>query len=381
MTIRVTPETRPETTNFVGERSFIEPAALTITQSLIGSVSVDELPSGNWTEWDAYLSAAPRATFFHQSGWMRVVRKVYRHQPRCLVARESPSGRIRGVLPLFTVSGPLTGRALISIPYSVSGGVAADDELAEHRLIDRAKQEADSLGARYLELRSESRCEDFVLKDQYFGFRKSLPEDPGQVLGLIPRKARAEIRKARDQFKLTARFGHDLLNTFYNLYVRSLRRLGSPGHSHRFLRCLIEEFGDDCVVEVVYHEGVAVAGVLSFRFRDQILPYYAGIDDRFNHLNTSNFLYFSLMEHASRLGLRVFDFGRTRRDNLGGCQFKINQGFDPDLLIYSYYSPNGRDFPDLRPSNAAFSRPQAVWRRLPLPVAGILGSVVSRWLP
>jgi hypothetical protein len=92
-------------------------------------------------------------------------------------------------------------------------------------------------------------------------------------------------------------------------------------------------------------------------------------------------MYFALMEHAVKQGLRIFDFGRTRKDNIGGCQFKINQGFEPESMPYSYFSPKGDKLPDLRPSNAAFSHAQRIWRKLPLPVAGPLGGLVSRWLP
>ncbi len=331
--------------------------------------------------WDSYVADAPSATFFHQAGWMRTVGAIYGHRPHHLVARESGTGRIRGLLPLFDVSGPLTGRALISIPYAVAGGAVADDSGLEARLNARAQEEARRLGVRYLEIRGRATGEGMVTRDHYFGFRAALPSDPGEVLGRFPRKARAEVRKARDRFGLKARFGHDLLETFYALYVRSLCRLGSPGHSWRFFRRLVAEFGDDCLIEVVEHDGTPVAGVLSFRFRDQILPYYAGIDVRYNHLNTSNYLYFALMEHAVALGLRTFDFGRTRRDNEGGCQFKINQGFDPEPMPYGFYSPRGEEPPDLRPSNASFSRPRDAWRRLPLRVAGPLGGLVSRWLP
>ena len=344
-------------------------------------VTIEELAPGRHGEWDAYVADAPEATFFHRAGWMRVVRDLYGHRPHYFVAREAGSGRIRGILPLFAVSGPLTGRALISIPYAVNGGAAADTPGVEAQLVARAQAEADRLGVRYLELRKESPGERLVVRDHYYSFKTTLPDDPEAVLGRFPRKARAEVRKARDQFGLTARFGPDLLETFYDLYVRSLRRLGSPGHSWRFLRRLVEEFGDDCLIEVVDHEKTPVAGVLSFRFRDQILPYYAGIDDRYNKLNTSNYLYFALMEQAVRLGLRVYDFGRTRRDNAGVCQFKANQGFEPEPLPYSFYSPTGVEPPDLRPSNAAFSKSQEIWRRLPLRVAGVMGGVVSRWLP
>jgi FemAB-related protein (PEP-CTERM system-associated) len=349
--------------------------------ALAETVAVEELPAELPDAWDAYILAASDATFFHRIGWMRVVREVYGHQPIYLVARMRDSQRICGVLPMFDVWGPFTGRALISVPYAVSGGAIADDLAIESQLVARAQEKAKRLNVRYLELREDSPGDQLIIRDHYYGFRTTLPKDPEAVLGRYPRKARAEIRKARDQYQLTTRFGPDLLEIFYALYIRSLRRLGSPAHSWRFLKRLLDEFGNDCVVEVVDREGTPVAGVLAFRFRDQILPYYAGIDDRYNQFNISNFLYFALMEQAVRLGLRVFDFGRTRRDNVGGCQFKINQGFDPEPLRYCYYSPQGFEPPDLRPSNAAFSRPQAIWRRLPLPVVGPLGGLISRWLP
>jgi FemAB-related protein (PEP-CTERM system-associated) len=342
---------------------------------------LEELAADAHGDWDTYIANAPGATFFHRAGWMRAIRDVYGHRPCYFVAREPGSGRICGVLPLFAVSGPLTGRALISIPYAVSGGVVADHAGIEAQMVATAQREARRQKVRYLELRSASLGDQLTVRDHYFGFRTVMPSAPDQVLGRFPRKARAEIRKARDQFKLTARFGHDLLGPFYRLYVRSLRRLGSPGHSWKFFSRLVDEFGEDCLVEVVSHQDTPVAGVMAFRFRDQVLPYYAGIDSRFSRMNPSNYLYFALMGHAVRLGLRIFDFGRTRRDNAGGCQFKINQGFEPEPLPYSFYSPQGHEPPDLRPSNSAFSRCQEIWRRLPLRVVGPLGGIVSRWLP
>src|SRR5205823_13516976 len=128
--------------------------------------------------------------------------------------------------------------------------------------------------------------------------------------------------------------------------LRSLRRLGSPPHSRRFFRQLLEAFGERCIVQVVFRESEPVAGCVSLVFKNQILPYFAGIDDRFSRLNTSNYLYYALMEHAVGRGLEVFDFGRTRKDNEGGCQFKINQGFEPEPLDYSFFVRRG-ELPDL----------------------------------
>ena len=143
-----------------------------------------------------------------------------------------------------------------------------------------------------------------------------------------------------------------MLDEFYRLYAISLRRLGSPPHAKSFFQALLKEFGDRFIVQLVYHEGRAIAGVVSFRYQNEILPYWAGIDVRYNHTNASNFVYYSLMEHAVGLGIEIFDFGRTRVDNEGGCRFKIHQGFDPLPLTYSTYSPAGTPPPGPSPQQS-----------------------------
>lgn len=333
------------------------------------------------SHWDDYISRSPAGSPFHELAWLQAACDSYGHAPQNLMAVSEATGEVCGVLPLCLVRGPLTGRALVSSPYAVYGGVLADTPAAERELLDAAKRLADDLHVRYLEVRQGAPLDGFVNQCHYYTFRKRLPDRPEDVLGTFPRKARAAVRQAIDRHKLSTQFGPELLDTFYQLYVASLRRLASPAHSRRFLSRLLKNFGERCLVQVVYREQTPVAGVLSLCFQNQVLPYFAGIDERFSRLNTSNYLYYSLMEHAVRLGLNEFDFGRTRQDNEGGCQFKINQGFEPQPLHYAFFSPSGQYPPDLRPSNPRFSAARAVWQRLPLPVAARAGALVTRWLP
>lgn len=351
------------------------------TEPVSVSFHVSALREAGSRVWDDFVDASPSGTPFHRSEWLHASCAVYGHQSCSLVATTGEDGTICGVLPLCRVKGPLTGKALVSAPYAVYGGVLAEDLEVREALQFEAKRLADENGVRFLEIRQGQPLEGFEGRSQYYTFRKALPERPEDVLGTFPKKARAAVRHAIDRYKLTARFGPELLDTFHRLYTVSLRRLASPGHSKAFLKRLVEGYGPRCLVQVVYHEGTPVAGCLSLTFRNQVLPYFAGIDDQYSRLNTSNYLYYSLMEEAVRMGLQVFDFGRTRQDNEGGCQFKINQGFEPEPLHYSYYIPRGGTLPDLRPSNPKFSLAQAVWKRLPLPVAAAAGGIVTRWLP
>ena len=60
-------------------------------------------------------------------------------------------------------------------------------------------------------------------------------------------------------------------------------------------------------------DGRPVSSVLSFYFRDEVLPYYAGDDAAARDLAANDFKYWELMRRACERGLRVFDYGRSKR--------------------------------------------------------------------
>lgn len=343
-------------------------------------IVVSELTARLRNLWTDYVAASSGTTFFHQLEWQEAVQEVYGHTPRYLAAYDSTDCRVVGILPLFEVRGPLTGRALISVPYAVAGGVAADSPAVQLQLLGAAKSLAENLDVNYLEIRQGTALEGFVDRCQYFMFRKQLPASTGEILATYPGKARNKIRQAFNTYKLTPCTGLDHFEAFYRLYVLSLRRLASPPHKRQFFERLLEKFGSRCLVQVIYYNGTPVAGAIALKFKDSIAPYFVGLD-RDAGMNSCNFLHYSLMVHAIENGLSVFDLGRTRQDNVGGCEFKLNQGFQPEPLHYEYYSPSGHPAPDLRHSNPKFAVAKAVWQKLPLRCVALAGGIVTRWIP
>src|SRR5436309_2083616 len=73
--------------------------------------------------WDAFVSAAPEATFFHRAGWRDVIAKSFGHRTHYFTAERD--GEIVGVLPLTEIRSLLFGHALISNAFSVCGGPVA----------------------------------------------------------------------------------------------------------------------------------------------------------------------------------------------------------------------------------------------------------------
>jgi FemAB-related protein (PEP-CTERM system-associated) len=128
---------------------------------------------------------------------------------------------------------------------------------------------------------------------------------------------------------------------------------------------------------VVDASGAAVSSVLSFYFRDQVLPYYAGDLPRARELAANDFKYWEVMRRACERGYRIFDYGRSKR-NTGAYDFKKNWGFEPAPLHYEYRLFWGGSVPQHNPANPRYKGLMALWRRLPLPVANALGPCIVR---
>src|SRR5215212_3466375 len=124
------------------------PAKAASTRSIESDIRIEELSPDLESAWDEYVAESSDCSPFHELGWMRAVERVYGHRPHYLVAT-SDSGRLMGLLPLFEVSGPLTGRAIISVPYAVYGGASALNAPVAEALHDSTKSLADSTEARY----------------------------------------------------------------------------------------------------------------------------------------------------------------------------------------------------------------------------------------
>ena len=134
------------------------------------------------------------------------------------------------------------------------------------------------------------------------------------------------------------------------------------------------------MLTVLGPDGQAVSGVMSFYFRDEVLPYYAGDIPAARELAANDFKYWELMRRACERGIRVFDYGRSKRDT-GSFDFKKNWGFEPDAAALRVPPVQARDrcrrttLPT-RSTGVAIE----LWRRLPRGVVNALGPMLARHL-
>jgi FemAB-related protein (PEP-CTERM system-associated) len=356
------------------------------------TLRVRELLPGEDSRWDSYVSRHPQGTFFHRSGWSRAVHERFRHHPHHLVVEEGR--RWLGVLPLFLTRSPFLGKNLVSVPYAVYGGMLIDDPRAEAALVARADQLGRELGVGYVELRHlEPRGGDRPRSPLYVTFRCDLPEDVADVMARIPKKARAEVRCARDPLaaaiagKRRESFGITVtpdgsVDELFALFAENKRRLGSPALPKAWFQGLVDEFGKGVVIHrAVAPGGRTLAAVMSFCFKDTVYAYYSGSLNDVEHTGVNNWIYCAIMEWAVAQGYRRFDFGRSRADS-GPAKFKRNMGFVAEPLHYEYLLlGRGAKLPEFHPSNPKLDLPRRVWSNMPMFLCNRLGARLSRYIP
>ena len=327
--------------------------------------------------WDAFADAMPDATFFHRSAWAGVIERAFGHATHFTYAERD--GAITGILPLAHLKTRLFGNTLVSTPFCVYGGPVAADAESAAALIAHASALMQRTGAAALEFRHLHTAPVppgwQEQADLYVTFRRAFTADDEANLKAIPRKQRAMVRKGiQNGLSSVADNNVDLL---HRVYAESVRNLGTPVFSRRYFRILADAFPEHSDVVTVLDGGRPIASVLNFYYRDQVLPYYGGGAALARARAGNDFMYWEVMRRAAARGMRLFDFGRSKRGT-GSFAFKHNWGFEPEPLHYSFKLRPGAVIPEINPLNPKYRMFIAAWKRLPLPVANTLGPIIVR---
>ncbi|WP_376087651.1 FemAB family XrtA/PEP-CTERM system-associated protein [Roseomonas sp. CCTCC AB2023176] len=345
------------------------------------SVRIHALDDSRAVAWDGFVRATHDATFFHLAPWARVIREAFGHPTYYAMAEQD--GAVVGVLPLARMRTVLFGDSLSSTPYCVYGGPVAATPEAASALESHALDLQKKLGSPVLEYRRRDAVDEGWTgrPPLYFTFRKPIRitgDDAKDQAANIPRKQRAEVRKGI-KAGLTSVSDSDT-DRLHRVYAESVRNLGSPVFPRRYFRLLAKAFPGEHDVTTVLHEDKPVAAVLNFHFREEVLPYYGGGTKDARALSANDFMYWEVMRRAgAERGATLFDFGRSKADT-GAFSYKKNWGFEPQELRYCYRLAPGARIPENNPNNPKYRYFIQAWKRLPLPVANILGPPLVRGL-
>lgn len=330
--------------------------------------------------WEPFVSAHPDSSIFHTTGWLEALRQTYGYRP--VAYTTSPAaGELANGLVFCHVSSWLTGRRLVSLPFSdhcdpLTGKGDEMDGLYEELRRDQASQHWN-----YVEIRprnnSLGRQSGMEPGKSYcFHVLDLRCSEKALYSNLHESCTRRKIRCA-ERAKLEYREGRsiELLKMFYELFVRMRKRQRIPPQPFSWFRNLSECLGPAMQVRSAFHGDRLVASIVTLQFGKTLVYKYGCSDSKFNNLGGMQWLFWKTIQEAKALGLHELDLGRSDWDNPGLTTFKDRLGGKRFALNYWQY-PNAEAQSSLF---GIFKRP-AGWlvAHTPLPILVIVGRFLYR---
>ncbi|MCX7974795.1 MAG: GNAT family N-acetyltransferase [Candidatus Aminicenantes bacterium] len=275
------------------------------------------------TQWDELVKRTPQARFVHLIGFKKVVEKVYHLKPCYLSYIDK--GEIFGLFPSFFHQSFFFGKKIISQPFCEYGGVLFHPEVSlEKKLV--MIQEFCLTIKKILNLKSISALEmrhplDIlenkveIFKSQKLFFRSWLKiEAPEVFWKKLDPKERNIIRKAQ-AYDLKVEIISDdenLKEKFYPLYLRTMKRLGSPAHPFIYFLSLFQCLKDYIRIFIISFKGRPVAGLIAWTVGQTSHVTDLVSDERFFWVKPNDLAIWEFLNWAYYQGVKIFDFGPIR---------------------------------------------------------------------
>ena len=328
---------------------------------------------------DAFVADRPEGTLFHRPQWSRAVERGCRQRAHYLVAEQG--GTVAGCLPLIEIRSPLFGNALVSVGFASGGGLLVAKSSAADPLAEAGWTLAGRLGCTALELRGGAVPSAWHEQAGiYANFDRELPDNGDALFASIPKRQRAEIKRARE-FGLETSAGNDAMHreAHWRVYAESVRNLGTPVFPRALFEAMLDEFGPDADVVGVWKDGRPLACFLNFYFKNACLSYWGGGTTEAREWRANDLIYFEVMRRAAERGYARADFGRSKVGT-GAWQRKRIWGFAETPLVYGVRTADGAARREINPLNPKYRLQVAAWQHLPLWAANRLGPVIARGL-
>ncbi|MBI5711349.1 MAG: GNAT family N-acetyltransferase [Candidatus Eisenbacteria bacterium] len=321
--------------------------------------------------WDAYVLSRPESHFGQRWTWRMLTLRTYPVGDCCRLAEED--GRVRGVLPLFH---DRRGRRLFSAP----GGLLADGPGVAEALLAPAREHVRRAGLAYLELRDQRTAwPGLETSAEHVTLMLDLAPDAPSQWTAFDAKLRNQVRKAQKS-GFTACWGREHLGDFHRVLLENMRDLGTPVRWLPYYRRVLDVLGEAADVLVVRRAGEAAGAMFTIAHGDTLADPWASSRRRHLAYCPNHMLYWEALQRAIALGMKRFDFGRSQWHS-NTYRFKEQWGARPVQLYYQYALGHGTAVPTLASQKSSFDLAVRLWRKLPLPVAGLLGEPVKRMFP
>jgi Acetyltransferase (GNAT) domain len=294
------------------------------------------------TRWDELLQRHPASSVFHTSRWLEALRQTYGYEPVAFTT-SAPGAPLENGIPFCQVSSWLSGRRLVSLPFSDHCAPMVENVEQLNDLLTSLQDKVSQENWKYIEIRPADSmfggCTAFEKGNAFLFHKLDLSPKLEDVFRNFHKDCVQRKIQRAERVGLTYEEGRSeaLLSKFRHLLFLTRRRHGVPPQPMRWFRNLISCLGDKVKIRVASKDGRAIASILTLRHKQTMVYKYGCSDHRFSHLGGTQLLFWKAIEEAKNDGLAEFDMGRSDCDNPGLARFKERWGATRSTLTYWRY--------------------------------------------
>jgi hypothetical protein len=233
--------------------------------------------------WVEFLGRQSRASLFHSPEWLAALRQTYGYEP-IVFTTTRPGSDLQNGIVFCRVESWLTGRRLVSLPFSDYCQPLVEGKENLEILIAAVEQELRTGNWRYVEMRpleatvpTSHSCQAAAI---YSHHHLDLSPDIETLFGNFHKSSiQRKIRRAeREGVVYRDGSSESLIDTFYELLVHTRRRHRVPPQPKKWFRSLMENFGELLKIRIALKDEKPIATMLTIRYKDTLVYKYGGSD-------------------------------------------------------------------------------------------------------
>lgn len=297
--------------------------------------------------WNEFVAWHPSASAFHDPGWLKALARTYGYKPYALTSASPGEPLANGIL-VCQVESWMTGNRLVSLPFSDHCEPLVDRQEEAAEFVRWMKEACDLRHWKYVELRPLSI--PFGLNDglhpscSYWFHELDLGPSLSQIYQRLHKNSfQRKIQRAeRERISYESGHSEQLLSEFYRLLANTRKRQQLLPQPRAWFKNLLEYLGEKLEIRVARKAGVAIAAILTLRYRSTDVYKYGCSDERFHNLGAMPFLFWNFVKESKASGMEKIDFGRTDLDNEGLLTFKDRLGTTRRQITYYRYAKTSK---------------------------------------
>jgi hypothetical protein len=340
-------------------------------------MSPDIINPINYPGWDDLLLTNENASFFHTSGWAKVLHESYGYTPYYFTGIED--NKLSLLIPMMEVKSILTGKRGVSLPFTDQCEPVVKDQDSFDTAMEQIKESGRKRNWNYIEWRGGN---DYFNASppslSFYSHDINLTETEEKLFSGLKSSTRRNIRNAQNQgVEVSFHNTYDSVKNFFKLNCMTRKMHGLPPQPFSFFKKLYENIisKKEGFIALAYSKKKAIAGAVFLHFNKKAIYKYGASDESYLSLRPNNLLMWEAIRYYVKEGYCNFSFGITEMENQGLLQFKRGWGGTESVINYFMYSVKQKE---LKKDSFRSKTSYPIFKKMPQPLLNLAGRVLYR---